>query len=207
MGTGGVAWTVVRAGTLTDRPPSGSYRAATDGLDRPGRLGRADLAGYLVSHLADPQTYGSDFSDVFPDRTELTEGNILSMDPPRHHRLRSLVSRAFTPRAIAALDGRIAELTTSLLDETDGRDEIELVSDLAYPLPVIVIAEMLGVPSADRPLFKTWADALLSRGESLREPRHAALHAVVGDGLEELLEELGEPVPIVAIIAHRYRAP
>jgi cytochrome P450 len=116
-----------------------------------------------VTVLADPQTYGSDFSDVFPDRTELTEGNILSMDPPRHHRLRSLVSRAFTPRAIAALDGRIAELTTTLLDETDGRDEIELVGDLAYPLPVIVIAEMLGVPSADRPLFKTWADALLSQ--------------------------------------------
>jgi cytochrome P450 len=113
--------------------------------------------------LADPQTYGSDFTDVFPGRTELTEGNILAMDPPRHHRLRSLVSRAFTPRAIAALEGRIAELTTQLLDETEGRDDLELVADLAYPLPVIVIAEMLGVPSADRPLFKTWADALLAQ--------------------------------------------
>jgi hypothetical protein len=50
-------WTVVRAGVLTDRPPAGGYRASAEGLDRPGRLGRADLADYLVSHLTDPQTY------------------------------------------------------------------------------------------------------------------------------------------------------
>lgn len=119
----------------------------------------------VATVLAEYETFGSDFSEVFPEQAELFEGNILAMDPPRHHRLRALVSRAFTPRAIAELDGRIAEVVTQLLDETGGRDHLELVSDLAYPLPVIVIAELLGVPAEDRPLFKTWADGLLSREE------------------------------------------
>jgi cytochrome P450 len=84
------------------------------------------------------------------------------MDPPRHRQFRSLVSQAFTPRAIARLEPRIAELTEELLDRTEGRTRIELVADLAYPLPVTVIAELLGVPAADRPRFKLWADALLA---------------------------------------------
>src|SRR5215471_15737869 len=55
----------------------------------------------VAAVLSDHQRFGSDFSDIYPDQTAFTEGNILTMDPPRHHRLRSLVSQAFTPRAIA----------------------------------------------------------------------------------------------------------
>jgi len=117
----------------------------------------------VANVLADYRTFSSDFSAVFPDQASLTEGNIVAMDPPRHHQLRSLVSQAFTPRAIADLEPRIEELTEELLDETRGRTRIELVADLAYPLPVIVIAELLGVPAADRPSFKTWADDLLAQ--------------------------------------------
>ena len=120
----------------------------------------ADVAAVLADH----RTFGSDFSVVYPDQAELTEGNILAMDPPRHHRLRGLVSQAFTPRAIALLEARIAHVTEELLDRTAGRTELELVADLAHPLPVIVIAEMLGVPAEDRDRFKEWADALLSQG-------------------------------------------
>ena len=61
------------------------------------------------------------------------------------------------------MEGRVAELTDELLEETRGRRRLELVSDLSYPLPVIVIAEMLGVPAGDRSQFKEWADALLTR--------------------------------------------
>jgi cytochrome P450 len=120
----------------------------------------------VTTILADHRTFSSDFSEVFPDqpsREELREGNILAMDPPRHHQLRGLVSRAFSPRAIARLEARISELTEELLDQTGGRDQIELVGELAYPLPVTVIAELLGVPADDRPRFKVWADALLAR--------------------------------------------
>jgi cytochrome P450 len=120
----------------------------------------------VAAILADYRTFSSDFSEVLPDIAELTEGNILAMDPPYHHQLRSLVSQAFTPRAVARLEAHIEELTEGLLDQTEGRTQIELVSDLAYPLPVTVIAELLGVPAADRPRFKTWADALLSQNNS-----------------------------------------
>ena len=114
-----------------------------------------------VDVLADHQRFSSDFTEVMPLQQAMFEGMIIAMDPPRHHRLRSLVSRAFTPKAIAKLEGRIAELTTELLDQApDGR--LELVADLAYPLPVIVIAELLGVPDEDGPTFNGWAVALLS---------------------------------------------
>ena len=120
----------------------------------------------VTAVLADYRTFSSDFSDVFPDQAELIEGNIVATDPPYHHRLRHLVSQVVYPRAIARLEGRIRELTEKLLDQTGGRTEIELVGDLAYPLPVIVIAELLGVPAADRSRFKIWADALLSQSNA-----------------------------------------
>jgi cytochrome P450 len=120
----------------------------------------------VATVLADHQAFRSDLREVMPIASDLIEGNILRMDPPRHHRLRSLVSKAFTPTAISHMDGRVAELTEELLDETGGRHQIELVGDLSYPLPVIVIAEMLGVPAEDRAKFRKWADALLTRDSS-----------------------------------------
>ncbi|HEX7737643.1 MAG TPA: cytochrome P450 [Ktedonobacteraceae bacterium] len=89
--------------------------------------------------------------------------SILAMDPPEHRQYRNLVSSAFTPRAIDRLRGRVAEITQELLDETRAAGRMDFATDLAYPLPTIVIAEMLGVPSSDRPLFKRWADVLLEQ--------------------------------------------
>jgi cytochrome P450 len=117
----------------------------------------------VAAILADYRTFSSDFARLFPDRADLTEGSIVAMDPPRHDQLRSLVSQAFTPRTIARLADRIEGLTEELLDQLDGAQHMELVADLAYPLPVTVIAELLGIPSSDRAQFKLWADALLSR--------------------------------------------
>jgi cytochrome P450 len=76
--------------------------------------------------------------------------NMLSADPPDHTRLRSLVSRAFTPTRIEALRPRIQELTDTLLDEMAGHDPADLIADFAFPLPITVICEMLGVPVEDR---------------------------------------------------------
>ena len=83
------------------------------------------------------------------------------MDPPQHRKLRTLVSQAFTPKVVAGLEPRIAELTTELLDRVGER--FDLIDALAYPLPVVVIAELLGIPTSDRALFRTWADVLLSQ--------------------------------------------
>ncbi|MGH3901601.1 MAG: cytochrome P450, partial [Pseudonocardiaceae bacterium] len=95
--------------------------------------------------LSDPATFSSDttaFSPPQPDLDLFTKGNIVTMDPPRHRKLRTMVSQVFTPRVVAALAPRIAEVTTSLLDAVDGADRFDLVDALAYPLPVIVIAEL-----------------------------------------------------------------
>ncbi|MEU6268352.1 cytochrome P450 [Saccharopolyspora shandongensis] len=106
--------------------------------------------------------FSSDFSDFYPDQMELLTGNLMAMDRPRHQLMRGLISRAFTPRVIAQLAGRIGELTTELLDSSAEEYKLELVADLAYPLPVIVIAELLGIPTEDRPMFKVWVDSMLS---------------------------------------------
>src|SRR2546429_4316379 len=85
------------------------------------------------------------------------------MDPPQHRQYRNLVSPSFTPRALSRLSDRIATITQELLDQIRPAGCMDMVTDIAYPLPTIVIAEMLGVPTSDRPLFKRWADELMSR--------------------------------------------
>ena len=89
--------------------------------------------------------------------------SLLAMDPPEHRQYRNLVSYAFTPRAIDRLRGRVAEITQDLLNEARSEGKMDFATEIAYPLPTIVIAELLGVPTSDRPLFRRWAEALLSR--------------------------------------------
>ena len=133
--------------------------------------------------LSDPAVFSSDITVLRPAQDDLAlfqRGNFVQMDPPQHRKLRTLVSQAFTPRVVADLEPRIAELTTQLLDEVDER--FDLIDALAYPLPVIVIAEMLGVPASDRPLFRRWADVLFSQDvdpdQSLRSASEQAVTAV-----------------------------
>src|SRR6266498_3873253 len=121
-------------------------------------LGMWNIYGHDAAEqiLRDPATFSSDTMRLVPkemaegaDFERLNQGNLLQMDPPLHNKMRKLVSRAFTPKVVADLEPRIAAITHELLDEVSG-DEMELVADLAYPLPVIVIAELLCVPASDR---------------------------------------------------------
>jgi cytochrome P450 len=82
--------------------------------------------------------------------------SMLDRDPPDHTRLRGLVSKAFTPRVVEALRPHIQRIVDGLLDRVRDAGKMDLVEDFAYPLPVIVICEMLGVPLEDRERFKTW---------------------------------------------------
>jgi cytochrome P450 len=86
------------------------------------------------------------------------EGFLAFKDPPDHTRLRALVNRAFTPRALEALRSRILALVDDLLDAAIARGRLRLIGELAYPLPVTVIGDMLGVPPADADRLKPWAD-------------------------------------------------
>ena len=89
--------------------------------------------------------------------------SLLAMDPPRHRQYRNLVSSTFAPRALAPFNARIGTIVQELLDQARPRGQMDIIADLAYPLPTTVIAEMLGLPITDRPRFKLWADALFSR--------------------------------------------
>ncbi|WP_208903465.1 cytochrome P450 [Streptomyces incarnatus] len=120
-----------------------------------------------VQHvLANPATFSSHTQRVIPKdmlegQEEFSEGNLIQMDGLEHKKLRGLISHAFTPKMVADMEPRIAELTNELLDEVADGNRMELVNDLAYPLPVIVIAELLGVPGSDRHRFREWGDALM----------------------------------------------
>ena len=90
---------------------------------------------------------------------------MLFLDPPDHTRLRTLVSKAFTPRVIEGMRPRVQAMADGLIDGVQGHGRMDLIADFAFPLPAIVIAGMLGVPSEDRDQFKVWSEdfgALLS---------------------------------------------
>lgn len=93
--------------------------------------------------------------------------SLITTDPPKHTDLRVLVNRAFTPKAVAALEPRIGEIANELLDRKAGTGELDLIRDFAYPLPVIVIAELLGVPAADRDRFKEWSDEIVAGADAI----------------------------------------
>lgn len=82
-------------------------------------------------------------------------------DPPQHTRLRMLVNKAFTPKAVEKLRPRIDEICNDLLNKLEGNEKIDLIKDYAYALPILVISEMLGLPEEDRDQIKNWSDDLL----------------------------------------------
>lgn len=86
---------------------------------------------------------------------------VVATDPPDHRRLRNLVNLAFTPRALARYEGRVAQITQELLDRVRGQGRMDIVDDFAFPLPAKIIAELLGVPDEDWAIFRRWA-----RGDS-----------------------------------------
>jgi cytochrome P450 len=86
---------------------------------------------------------------------------MLFTDPPRHTRLRGLVSKAFTPHAALAMRPHIQALVDQFLDRVQPRGRMDMIADLAYPLPVTVIVEMLGVPVEDRDRLKRWSDEFI----------------------------------------------
>lgn len=109
--------------------------------------------------------------DAFSSRAAPPGGGPLDWmiftDPPRHTKLRSIVAKAFTPRSIAGLEARIRELSRQLIDRVIERGEMDLCADFAAPLPILVIAEMLGIPIADRDRFTRWRDTILNLAETL----------------------------------------
>ncbi len=122
--------------------------------------------------LKDPATWSSRFPPPpGVDPENFPEPSMLGQDPPQHTRLRGLVNQAFTPRIIRRLEPRMVDIANELLDEALERREVDFVQALTYPLPVIIIAEIIGVPPADREQFKEWSDeAVANLGNALFMP-------------------------------------
>ena len=118
-----------------------------------------------------------DAQEVLSDHKRFSSGDnklqyapyrtMLDLDPPDHTRLRSLVSKAFTPRSVLELGPRVQEIVDELLDSVAGKERFDLIRDFAFPLPVIVIAEMLGIPAEDRDRFDVWSNDLALAVEPL----------------------------------------
>jgi erythromycin 12 hydroxylase len=136
----------------------------------------------VLAVLRDPATFSSETARLTPAARPVARGMLTQIDPPEHRALRTVVSRAFTPRTVAGLEPRIRELTRTLLDAAGER--FDLVDALAFPLPVTVIAQLLGLPDSDHDQFRAWADGLFSMqvddptDPSLRERMGAAMAGI-----------------------------
>ena len=126
--------------------------------------------------LADHKRFVSDYRNTLPpeERARLTSepdlfdllyNNMLSADKPDHTRLRSIVSKAFTNRRIQSLAPRIQQIADELIDAVQHRGKMDLIDAYAFPLPIIVICEMLGLPVADRAKFRVWSNAFFGIGD------------------------------------------
>jgi cytochrome P450 len=139
-------------------------------------------------------------------RGQADDGVLLFLDPPDHTRLRGLVSKAFTPRTIERLRGGVRELVDQLIDAAvqrggqSGGGEMDVIADLAYPLPVIVICELLGVPASDHVQFQGWSKELAASIDPrpLRTPEQQASVAVAAGEFSEYFADL---------VARRRRSP
>ena len=152
--------------------------------------------------LADPRCSSNPAHEAKPSEGSPArrEGSslLLFLDPPDHTRLRRLVSKAFTPRRVEALRPRIAELVDSLLDEVAGERSFDVLAALGYPLPVIVICELMGVPKEDRNELKDWSTA----ASRLLDPD------VEGDTLEQgLLGAMGLAGYFDSLFEERRKSP
>lgn len=127
---------------------------------------------------------------------------MLFLDPPDHTRLRSLVTQAFTPRVVEGLRPRVEALVDELLDEVEAHDNgsMDVVADLAYPLPVVVICELLGVPPSDHETFAGWSREL-SASIDPRPLRTVDQEARIGIAAQSFLEYM------VTLVEERRRAP
>jgi cytochrome P450 len=129
----------------------------------------------------------------------------LFFDPPRHTKLRALISGAFTPRVISNLEPRIRELSRELLDAAMKSGEMDLALDYAVPLPMKVIAEMVGIPAADWSRFKSWSDGLLKLSYSMRGMEADAEAATALSGFTAVTAEMN--VYLAEMIEQRRAAP
>jgi cytochrome P450 len=125
------------------------------------------------------------------DREPRGRRAILNLDPPDHDRIRHLVSYAFTPKRVQAMRTRVDELVADALDTVAGRGEMDVISDLAFPLPFQVISEMLGMPGgADRDRLREWSGALVRTLEPIITVDDVSAAVEASDAMNEYVQDV-----------------
>jgi cytochrome P450 len=145
------------------------------------------------ANLANPRRWDNEELQAMMDERPRGNRAMLNLDPPDHHRLRRLVSKVFTPRMIEELRPRVEQLVDEHLDAAHARGtgEMDLIGDLAFPLPFIVISEMLGVPEgADRVQLREWSGAVVKTFDPILTDDEVRASIVAGDNLVDLVTEL-----------------
>jgi cytochrome P450 len=126
----------------------------------------SDFAKWFNAANANSSTKFQDASPIGP--------SLITSDPPKHRNLRNSISEAFNPRQIDTLGPKIEKVTNDLLEGAVQNKSMDLIQDLAYPLPVIIIAELLGIPNEDRHKFKRWADQIICLSIQANKNSHDA---------------------------------
>jgi cytochrome P450 len=136
-----------------------------------------DWQTFSSSHGVDLSTLSTD-----PEVIKMYR-SIIMMDPPEHDRLRALVSRVFTPKAVGALEPMVREVIQSFLAPFDGADSFDAVADFSAPFPVEIISRMLGVPEGERQQIRHWLDLSLHREPGQMDPTPEGIQAGIDGGL------------------------
>lgn len=134
-----------------------------------------------------------------PPLLRLLGNHMLNLDPPDHTRLRALVNKAFTGQMVTQLEPRIQTIAVQLLDQVQQQGQMDLIEDFAFPLPMIVIAELLGIPPRDRLRFRNWSTAFVTPSANLE--RSSKKMAKAGQVMEDFTRYMRQ------VFAARRRAP
>lgn len=151
-----------------------------------------DISGF------DPRTRAKMRSEIFPDRVPREDTSILNIDPPDHTRLRKLVSSVFTPKRVSELRPVIARIVDEHLDAVVARAheagsqsvEMDLISDLAFPLPFRVISEMLGIPDEDSAQIREWSHTLVRILDFTISPDELRDSIIAGEHMREHVSKI-----------------
>ena len=125
---------------------------------------------FTKSILRRPTAQAAKPNDMMAMAASTINRHMLTVDPPDHTRLRSLVHKAFTPKMIRELQGRMVEICNNLIDNVQAEGSMDFILDFALPLPITVIADLLGVPQSDQDKFRYWTQTIVVRWH--QKPRH-----------------------------------
>ncbi|WP_418037476.1 cytochrome P450 family protein [Paenibacillus xylanilyticus] len=129
--------------------------------------------GWIITRYEDAvevlkdQRFSKDVAKRYgPENQTVFVNNMLFSDPPDHRRLRGLVQKAFTPKLVADMRSHIQDIADDLLNKIGSRDKMNLIDEYAFPLPIIVISEILGVPVEDQDKFRIWSNSIIDASSS-----------------------------------------